>query len=152
MLWRMRDHLPGTLVILLAASACRSAPADASDAVPPPEPAVETAEPATLAAAADEARYAYSEANPVLVGGDDPDGGPARERRYLDRLRGPDGQSVTYVRLGSCCPFETPNAKLYGLLDMYEVTYSGLAEPVVLYLNMYDPGEARAPDGFTLRD
>ena len=50
--------------------------------------------------------------------------------------------------------FPTPNG-LFGpaaLLDQYEVTYEGLARPVLLYLNMYDPGEARAPAGFTFAE
>lgn len=79
--------------------------------------------------------------------------GPASERAYLDRLRGPLGQSIEYERQGSCCAFETPRGiGGIGLLDMYEVTYDGLDEPVVLYLNMYDPpeGDLKAPAGFKL--
>jgi len=38
-----------------------------------------------------------------------------------------------------------------GLFDVYEVTYDGVAEPVTLYLNMYDPGEPHIPHGFTAR-
>lgn len=37
-----------------------------------------------------------------------------------------------------------------GLLDVYEVTYDGLPEPVELYLNLYDYEQPRAPVGFTL--
>ncbi len=95
--------------------------------------------------------YAYSSEDPVLLGGEDTDDGPAREHNYLRSLRGPDGQKVTFSRRGSCCYFVIPNSPLGGLLDMYEVTHDGLDEPVLLYLNMYDAGEALAPEGFTLQ-
>lgn len=34
-----------------------------------------------------------------------------------------------------------------GLLDIYEVSYEGLEKPVVIYINMYDAGELKAPVG-----
>ncbi len=96
--------------------------------------------------------YAYSSEHPVLLGGENTDDGPAREHRYLKSLRGPDGQKVTFSRKGSCCYFKIPNSPLGGLLDMYEVTYDGQDEPALLYLNMYDSGEALAPEGFSLQE
>lgn len=115
----------------------------AAPEAPAPDAAAETA--------ADEApapRYGYTEENPILVGGGELEDGPARERAYLGTLLGPDGQDVRYRRIGSCCPFEMPNAELFGMLDLYEVRYDGLDEPVTLYLDMYDPGETHAPEGF----
>ncbi|HEU0015124.1 MAG TPA: hypothetical protein VFQ45_15650 [Longimicrobium sp.] len=94
--------------------------------------------------------FGYGRGNPVRVGGDVPNGA-ARQRRYLDALRGPQGQPVTYTRLGSCCLFRTPHSERgQGALDAYEVTYEGLARPVVLYFDMYTPPGAalRAPEGF----
>jgi hypothetical protein len=96
--------------------------------------------------------YGFSETNPVLVaslGGRSP---VENEHIYLGRLRGPGGERVHYRRIGSCCEFPTPNGLFgdKGLLDQYEVTYDGLAHPLVLYLDMYDPGEAQAPTGFVL--
>ncbi|MEL6614719.1 MAG: hypothetical protein AAFQ43_03225 [Bacteroidota bacterium] len=96
--------------------------------------------------------YGYTEAQAIRVAGL-ADRGPASERAYLDRLRGPMGQAIEYERQGSCCAFETPRGiGGIGLLDMYEVTYEGLDEPVMLYLNMYDPpeGDLKAPAGFKL--
>jgi len=99
-------------------------------------------------------QYGVSETNPILVGGLGAPNKAANERAYLMRLRGPAGQPVSYRRLGSCCFFPTPNPHYgdSGLLDRYEVTYPGLAEPVVLYLNMYDPGDVLAPAGFVLAE
>ena len=100
--------------------------------------------------------YGYTAEDPIRCGGDEGiRSGPARERDYLNRLRGPNGEDVGFMRQGSCCHFETPNGILgTGLLDMYEVWYDGIDEPVILYLNMYDPheGEVVAPQGFLLAE
>ena len=147
--------------LLLACSsllfACQG-PRAMDAAAPPevPEPAAEMATAVAVRAPVAEVAhaanpfpaYGTTEANPILVGAESADGGPARERAYLSTLRGPEFQPVSFTRLGSCCPFETPLSTWGGLLDMYEVTYEGLDEPVRLYLNMYDPGEARPPEGF----
>jgi len=98
--------------------------------------------------------YGFSESNPILVGSLGGNSPVANEHLYLRRLRGPEGQPVRYERLGSCCEFPSPNG-LFGdsaLLDHYLVTYDGLAHPLSIYLDMYDPGEARAPLGFTLAE
>lgn len=98
--------------------------------------------------------YGFSETNPILVGSLGGDSPVANEHLYLRRLRGPEGQPVSYQRLGSCCAFPSPNGLFgdSGLLDHYVVSYEGLAHPLSLYLDMYDPGEVRAPLGFTLVD
>ncbi|HOO77524.1 MAG TPA: hypothetical protein PK636_01770 [bacterium] len=92
------------------------------------------------------AAYGLSANDPIPVGGESFESGPRYERAYLNHLRGPRGERIAYERTGSCCPFETPNSPFgAGLLDVYRVTYPGMAEPVDLYLNMYDPPPARAP-------
>jgi hypothetical protein len=93
--------------------------------------------------------YGYVETNPIKVGRRN--GGPRAEELFLSALRGPDGQHVKYERDGSCCAFETPNAWVgtEGLLDMYEVKYEGLKEPIILFLNMYDYEQPKVPVGFT---
>lgn len=93
----------------------------------------------------------YAKANAIRVGGGE-ERGVQNEHAYLDALRGPGGEPVTYERLGSCCQFQTPNGLdgKEGVLDAYEVTYPGLPRPVTLYLNMYDPPrDATLPQGFT---
>jgi hypothetical protein len=96
------------------------------------------------------AAYGFSDSDPIKVGG--PDGGPARERRFLDQLAGPNGEKITYTRIGSCCPFPTPRSFLgNGLLDQYEVRIAGDETPKILYLNMYDYEEPLIPRGFTAK-
>jgi len=98
--------------------------------------------------------YGYDPKNAIKVGaGGGGTNGPANERSYLNALLGPNGQVVTYKRLGSCCPVESKNGLIGGMamLDKYEVTYEGLDKPINLYINMYDPGKLYAPVGFTFR-
>ena len=78
--------------------------------------------------------------------------GPLNERRFLNALAGPNGEPLSYERLGSCSTFKTKNSPFKkGLLDRYEVTWEGNATPVILYLNMYDAGPLRVPVNFTLK-
>lgn len=109
--------------------------------------------PSTAAIAVTDENYGYAEQNPVKVGGTT-SSGPANERAYLNSLTGPNGEALTFVRKGSCCPFKTPNGIIdnTGMLDRYEVTYSGLAKPVIIYINMYDKEELKAPKGFKFKD
>lgn len=94
--------------------------------------------------------YGYAPESAIRVRGPgDPDA--TDEHDYLDSLRGPGGERVSWMRLGSCCEFRTPNGLngQGGLLDAYEVTYPGLDAPVTLYLNMYDPPNTpEVPHGF----
>lgn len=97
--------------------------------------------------------YGYSMNNAIKVGmADNGNSGPSNERSYLNALLGPDGQQVKYKRLGGCCPVESKNGFMgQAMLDRYEVTYEGLEKPLILYINMYDPGKLYAPVGFTYR-
>lgn len=100
----------------------------------------------------DSDQFGYGRRNPIRVGGGVEDGA-ANQRRYLDGLRGPAGQPVRYVRLGSCCQFRTPHGPQgAGMLDAYQVQYEGLERPVLLYMDLYTPpeGAPEAPEGFTL--
>jgi hypothetical protein len=85
--------------------------------------------------------YGYTQENPIRVGeGSDLFGGPARERAYLDNLRGPNGEPISYERTGSLNFEDT-------ILDEYVI--NGLATPVNLYIDIYKFEELKAPVGFT---
>lgn len=93
--------------------------------------------------------YGYSQTNPVKVGGGM--NGPANEHKYLRRLTGPNGESIAYERLGSCCHFETKNSAFgSGMLDRYEIEIDGDSVKKILYINMYDEEKVYAPKGFLL--
>ena len=101
--------------------------------------------------------YGYTAAQAIKVGNGQPMGGPPgqgsrNEAMFLNALRSQEGKPVQYERLGSCCAFDTARGTLGGgLLDVFKVQTPDRAQPVLLYLNMYDPGEALAPQGFTPR-
>ena len=96
--------------------------------------------PVIVSTPTDDPTYGTTQANPVRVGGVS----GYHEERYLRSLWGPDGQTVRFERIGSCCPM--PEG---GLLDAIRVHYRGLDEPIVLYLDAYHEGPLRIPVGFT---
>jgi hypothetical protein len=102
-----------------------------------------TQPPASACAVSDEPVFATTKDHAVQVGG----GAmyvAARERRYLDALRGPTGEPLTYKRIGSLLG---PDG--HTILDGYEVTYIGLEKPITLYLDAYHYDDAlKAPKGF----
>lgn len=102
------------------------------------EPGGETEMGCTTAA---DPTYGYTQENPIKVGGD-AFGGPPRERAFLDNLFGPNGEPITYERVGSLSFGDT-------ILDSYTITYDGLDEPIALYLDEYSYEPVQAPVGFT---
>lgn len=108
---------------------------------PAPPPAVDRST-LPVCSVSDDPKYGFTQEQPVQVGGGAMNG-PARERRYLDALRGPAGQPVQYKRTGST---QGVNGTI---LDAYEVTYEGLEKPAHVYLDEYHFGDLRAPQGFT---
>ena len=108
----------------------------------PAAPAPADRSTASLCAVSADPGYGLSVATPIQVGGGAMYG-PARERRYLDALRGPEGQPVQYKRTGSM-----PGPDRSTILDGYEVSYAGLSQPVLLYVDEYHFSELLAPAGF----
>ena len=104
---------------------------------------------AELKASALGSSYGFSTEFPVGVGGGFSDGSK-NTYRFLNALLGPKGQKVHYRRIGTCCEFETENSPFdgRGLLEVYEITYEGIEEPVRLYFNWYDAGKLLIPVGF----
>jgi hypothetical protein len=92
--------------------------------------------------------YGYDSTAVVKVGGG-VNGGHDAETAFLATLRGPRGEAVESVRLGSCCTFTRAGDPPQGRYDVWELTYPGLAAPVVLYLDMYEADAPHAPAGFT---
>jgi hypothetical protein len=93
-----------------------------------------------------------SKDNPVEVGGNDKHEGPLNERRFLNALAGPNGETISYYRRGSCCPVKSDNGFMgYAMLDNYRVTWEGSKDTVSIFINMYDYGVLKAPVGFTIK-
>ena len=90
-----------------------------------------------------DASYGFTPGNAIKVGGGF-QAGPARERQYLAALRGPSGEGLHVVRLGSTM---APDKQT--ILDLYEITYAGMAAPLRLLLDEYHEEPLKAPQGFT---
>jgi len=99
-----------------------------------------TTGPASRCAAAKDAAYGMSAANPIKVGLDAATG-PARQLQYLTALRGPGGQAVQYRRVGTASSAGT-------IFDVYDLAYAGLPVSVRLYLDSYHYDPPTAPQGF----
>jgi len=97
--------------------------------------------------------YGLSENNPAKVGGIKDREGASNQRRYLATLAGPNGEILSFHRRGSCCPYPSVNGfdGQSALLDVYEVTYPGLKNPVLIYITLYDLEKLYIPKGFTKR-
>jgi hypothetical protein len=87
--------------------------------------------------------YGLTPGNAIKVGGG-VQAGPARERQYLAALRGPLGEGLHIVRLGSTM---APDKQT--ILDLYELKYTGLAAPIRLLLDEYHEEPLKAPQGLT---
>jgi hypothetical protein len=92
----------------------------------------------------EEVSYGFTSENPIRIGG-----GPQGEYIFFEVLRGPEGQPVAWRQVGRCCELELSPGHVEGL-DVYEVIYPGLEEPVILYLDVHHSEPVFAPRGFTL--
>lgn len=94
--------------------------------------------------------YGLTPENPVEVGGVKNSEGPLNQRRYLNALTGPNGETISYRRAGSCCHTKSKNAFIGNKvpLDNYRVTWEGSNDTVSIYINMYDSTPIKAPVGF----
>jgi hypothetical protein len=106
--------------------------------------------PLSLKRSAIDPQYGLTERKPVMVQGGLGEGGH-NVYRFLNALRGPQGEAVHYKRIGTCCEFETKKSPFGDgkeLLEVYEVAYEG-GPSRRLYFNWYDDGEILFPVGFT---
>jgi hypothetical protein len=102
--------------------------------------------PASSCGVSDDPAFATTKEHAVQVGGGAMYAA-ARERRYLDALRGPGGEPLQYKRRGSL-PLD-PQGADRTILDIYDVTYPGIPQPAVWYLDAYHFDDALvAPKGF----
>ncbi len=85
--------------------------------------------------------YGYSLSDPIRVGGGW--AGANRTIAVLEALRGPDGQGTQFHRVG------TQGSPEGHLVDLYELTYAGLKEPIVLYVDQYSFEVVKTPQGLS---
>lgn len=97
-------------------------------------------------------KFGYDQDYPVNLGFLPVTTAEINVQRYFDALTGPEGQKLTYKKTDSCCPFPSKKNDMgAGILDIYEVTWDGLKEPKLIYINLYEKGKVIAPAGFSIR-
>ena len=90
-----------------------------------------------------DSKYGYTQKKPIKVGSIE------KEYHFLNALKGPNGEEITWQRNGSCCAFKSKSAAFgKGFLDVYTLAYQG-GEPITLYLNGYDYEDLKCPIGLT---
>jgi hypothetical protein len=87
--------------------------------------------------------YGLSPENPIRLGSVNLYDGVARMEAYLNTLRGPKFEEISYTRLN---PIFNGAEQV---VDRYEISYAGLPEPITLYFDMYTYKAPMAPASFT---
>ncbi|MEA4812366.1 MAG: hypothetical protein VB108_07355 [Anaerolineaceae bacterium] len=103
---------------------------------------LDQAQVASCQIAADSA-YGLKADSPIRVGNTHIADGLAREELYLNTLRGPQFQPITFTRLD---PLYNAAGEI---VDAYQISYEGLAEPLTLYFDIYKFEPPLAPIGFS---
>lgn len=97
-------------------------------------------------------KYGYDQDYPVNLGFLPIQSAEINVKRYFGALSGPNGEKLTYNKVDTCCPFPSKKNDMgAGVLDIYEITWEGLAEPKRIYINLYEKGQVLAPKGFGIR-
>jgi hypothetical protein len=71
----------------------------------------------------------------------------ARERRFMDALRGPAGETVRWDGAIASSPAELSVGRT--IVDSFHVTYEGHEQPITIFMDAYHYGWPMAPAGFT---
>lgn len=97
-------------------------------------------------------RYGYNKDYPINVFYYSTKNDTINQERFLNALSGPKGEKIRFKKLESCCPFPTKRSEMgAGFLDVYEIEWDGLKNPILLYMNIYEKGYLKVPVGFGLK-
>jgi hypothetical protein len=97
-------------------------------------------------------RYGYEKDYPINIYFRGTKNDTINQKYFFNALAGPNGEKITYTKMENCCPFPTKSSDLgAGFLDVYEVTWDGLKNPIILYVNIYERGALMVPVGLGLK-
>ena len=103
----------------------------------------------TIKGIAKDPEYGYSSEKAIRTGGP----GSNKQKRYLNKLRGPNGELIQYKRTGRCGAYKYASAPFgQAIIDCYAVRYEGLEESVTLFVDLYREEALYAPNGFTFKN
>ena len=92
---------------------------------------------------ASDPEYAFSPENPIRVGSVNMYDGIARMEAYLNTLRGPNLEEISYIRLN---PQYNADEEI---VDAYQISYAGSGDPITIYFSIYSYETLLAPLGFS---
>ena len=96
-------------------------------------------------------RYGFDPDFPVNVYFRNTNNDSINQQRFIRALAGPKGEKLAFKKVETCCPFPSKKTVMgAGYLDIYEVTWEGLAKPLRLYINMFEKGILMVPVGMGL--
>jgi len=97
-------------------------------------------------------KYGYNEDYPINIYYRGTKNDTVNQKYFLNALAGPKGEKISYTKMETCCPFPTKNSDMgAGFLDVYELKWTGLKKPVILYVNIYERGLLMIPVGLSLK-
>lgn len=97
-------------------------------------------------------KYGYDKDYPINIFYRGTKNDTINQKYFLNALAGPKGEKITYTKLENCCPFPTKNSDMgAGFLDVYELKWESLKNPIIIYLNIYERGLLMVPAGLSLK-
>lgn len=141
------------LILLLLSSSCvstKSTLQNVDDTAPIPKLKADNT--FILNAYSQDKNYGYDKDYPINVFYLNTKNETINQQRFLNALAGPKGEKISYTKIETCCPFPTKRNEMgVGFLDVYEISWDGLTNPLKLYLNMHEKGLLLVPIGLTLK-
>ena len=100
----------------------------------------------------DDDKYGYDSDYPINLGFDNEKFAPKNIKYYFNALLGKNGETFTYHKVESCCPFPSKRTSIgVGTLDIYEITFDNNQKKIRLYFNIYEKGKVLCPKGFSIK-
>lgn len=117
-----------------------------------PMPALSKEKTFVITETSTDSKYGFDEDYPVNLGFLPIQSAEINVKRYFGALSGPNGETLRYTKVDSCCPFPSKKNEMgAGIIDIYEVSWDGLKTPHRIYINLYEKGKVMAPRGFGIR-
>ena len=71
---------------------------------------------------------------------------------FFNALEGENGETISYQKTGTCCPFPTTNNAMgAGTISIYEVTFEKSNKKKIIYFNIHEKGKMLCPKGFSIK-
>jgi hypothetical protein len=107
----------------------------------------------TIKGISSDKKYGYIEEKPIKVGGGTTAG---YHFFFLKHLRGPNGEALDVIRIGSCGSYPNPDSSLTkydeGVLTCFSINCPSFKRPKTLYFDKYRTGDLYIPKDLTWKE